>query len=258
MSERLDGRAVTSTIDTSPIDRAATTPLWFQVAGDLRQGISSGRIPKGSRLPTEAELCESYSVSRITVRRAMAELSSQGLVTMVQGRGTYVSSAPLTAGVRSARTSFSEEMGRMGRRPGSRLISVSLGRATEDVAARLEVEPEDEVVVVKRLRLGDAVPVGVQTAYLPARLAAGLQDMELENRSLYVVLSEHFHLVAVSAVETFRVRGASREEAALLDIRRGDCVFNVERVTRSRSGPFETVDSAMRGDMYEVQLFLRS
>ena len=72
------------------IDPAALRLLWEQVADDIRGDIQSGSLPPGARLPAEQELADLYGVARVTIRRAIAELREEGLITVMRGRGTYV------------------------------------------------------------------------------------------------------------------------------------------------------------------------
>jgi GntR family transcriptional regulator len=72
------------------INHRAPRLLWLQLADDLRAEIDSGDLPPGARLPSEAEMAEQYGVSRDTVRRATAELASDGLLVVLHGRGTFV------------------------------------------------------------------------------------------------------------------------------------------------------------------------
>jgi GntR family transcriptional regulator len=238
--------------------RGRPVPLWYQIETDVKAKITSGEFTPGSRLPSELELCEAYGVSRITVRHAIANLVAQGLVVLNRGKGTYARDTTLTAGVRAATTSFTEEMHLLGRSASSRVLSLGISAATGSIASSLGLRSGQPVVVIKRLRLGDGEIVGLQTAHIPAHLVPGLETADLENESLYGVLEERYGIVAVDAVETFRVRRATAEEAELLRIEGDDSVFSVSRVASSRTGPFEAVDSAMRGDRYQVRLFLRA
>ncbi|MEE1274075.1 MAG: GntR family transcriptional regulator [Olegusella sp.] len=72
------------------LDEESLTPLYQQVMEKIKRGIESGAYATGEKIPSEAELSEMYSVSRITVRRAVEELVEQGLLTKRQGKGTYV------------------------------------------------------------------------------------------------------------------------------------------------------------------------
>ena len=73
-----------------PLDNTISTPLFQQLANTLRTAIETGEYPAGSRLPTENELCQKYSVSRVTVRKALDELSHSEFLVRKPGKGTFV------------------------------------------------------------------------------------------------------------------------------------------------------------------------
>ena len=72
------------------INHRAPRLLWLQVADDLRADIASGALGRGAKLPSEAEMADQYGVSRDTIRRATSELAGEGLLVILQGRGTFV------------------------------------------------------------------------------------------------------------------------------------------------------------------------
>ena len=72
------------------LDREGPVTLWRQVADDITRMIDTGELPSNQRLPSEADLTEVYGVARVTVRRAIRELVDAGRLTVVQGRGTFV------------------------------------------------------------------------------------------------------------------------------------------------------------------------
>ncbi|MGF3026738.1 GntR family transcriptional regulator [Methylobacterium aquaticum] len=82
--------------------------LWAQVARDLTAGITTGRFPIGSLLPTELELCEHYGASRHTVRTAIRQLQDQGLVSRKKKAGTRVEAAAPTSGYRQSLASLED------------------------------------------------------------------------------------------------------------------------------------------------------
>lgn len=73
------------------VNHSAPRLLWEQVAQDLAADIDSGELAPGSKLPTELELADLYGVARVTIRRAIKELTEHHLVTVIHGRGTFVS-----------------------------------------------------------------------------------------------------------------------------------------------------------------------
>jgi len=243
-------------------DRRRPEPLWHQVEQSLRGEIEAGRWPSGSRIPGESELTSMLGVSRITVRHALANLETAGLLRREHGRGTFVRSARLVAGTR-ALTSFTHEMAALGVAVDSRLIDITTVEAAPDVAEALELAPGDPVVLVRRLRIGGGRPVGVQNAHLRADRVTGLAAADLDpggpaGGSLYVVLQQRFGIVAVDASEVFRVAGATAADAALLELSPATPVFLVERCTSDGRGPFEFTQSTMRGDRYEIRTTLRA
>lgn len=79
------------------IEHGGAKLIWQQVADDIERDIASGRLAAGAKLPSELEAASQYGVSRITVRRAVKELAERDLLTVVHGRGTFVSESEAPA-----------------------------------------------------------------------------------------------------------------------------------------------------------------
>lgn len=239
------------------VDPSAPLPLYHQVEMAVRERISSGEWAPGTQIPPEDQLCEQFRVSRVTIRHALRNLVAQGLLDRERGRGTFVRDTTLTAGARGL-TSFSAEMEALGLKAGGRTLSAAVQPAGADIAGALELEPDEPVVAIRRLRTGDGRPVGVQTAYLPADRFPELEALPLDGRSLYAVLRDQYGVTPAEAIETFRIAHVSESDAELLQVEAGACAFAVERLTSDAHQPFEFVRSMMRGDRYRVRLVLRN
>ncbi|RUU55455.1 GntR family transcriptional regulator, partial [Mesorhizobium sp. M2C.T.Ca.TU.009.01.2.1] len=172
-------------------------------------------------------------------------------------RGTFVRSATLVAGTREL-TSFTQEMGNIGVVAGSRLLDCSLTTANAAAAGALEIEEGDPIVRIRRLRLGNNEPIGIQTAQLSAARVPGFLDAGLLKGSLYEALERQYGIVPVEARENYRVGAVSVADAELLDLPAGSPAFVVERITIDERGPFEFTVSVMRGDRYEIRSTLRA
>lgn len=166
------------------------TPLGRQIAEDLRRRIVAGEFEPGSRLPSEAELCEEYRVSRVTVRTAAKALEGQGLVDIRHGSGMYVVDfgGQIRSGLQELRsiTSTIEEAGL-----DAEVHRVSLTRraATETEAQRLDLAPRArEVVVVHREIKAAGEIVAVSIDALPANLVPAREDATLGEGSVFAVL----------------------------------------------------------------------
>jgi GntR family transcriptional regulator, phosphonate transport system regulatory protein len=147
--------------------RTGGVALWRQIADDLERAIVQGELPTGARLPGEVDIATRFSVNRHTVRRALAELSSRGLVRAARGSGTYVEPTRLPYPIH-AHTRFSEIVGAAGRQAGGRLVGSAVEEASEHVARRLAITPGERVIRLDILRSVDRVPVSIGTTWLPA------------------------------------------------------------------------------------------
>jgi GntR family transcriptional regulator len=227
-------------------------PRYYQLVEILRENIADGTYKAHQPIPSERQLETIYSVSRTTIRQAIDLLVRQGFLYREHGRGTFVSPQKLQKGI-SELTSFSEDMKQRGLEPGQKILEVGYIEPPENVCQHLEL-PEDcqRVLRIERLRLGDGVPMGIQTSYynLPEGQTITLQDLE-ENGSIYRILQEKFHLIPTEADETLEVTLATPHEAALLQIEPGSPLLLSERTTYSQfRRVIEFVKILYRGDRY--------
>ncbi len=238
--------------DVPPLDRNRPEPLWHQAEQALRVAIADGTWADGAQLPNEAKLSEMLGVSRITVRHALRNIEESGLLRREHGRGTFVRSSTVIAGVRGL-TSFTQEMSDRGLVVGSRVLEIGEVPATDEIADALEVAVGAPVCKIKRLRAGNNLPIGLQTAHLPVSRVPGLATMQGPLLSLYDMLRTQFGIVPQEAREIYRVGSATEEDAALIDVPPGSPVFIVRRIASDSQGPFEFTVSTMRGDRYEIR-----
>ena len=248
------GAVAESQIFVKP-DRGRAEPLWHQAETALRAMIEQGEWPAGSQIPNEDRLGAMLGISRITLRHALRNLEEAGLLRREHGRGTFVRSATMVAGARGL-TSFTSEMHSLGMAVGTRVLSAELVQATPDIVDALDLQAGAQVLRLRRLRLGNDKPIGIQTAHLPAERVPGLASEASAIQSLYATLQSHFGIVPVRANEVYRVGTVAPEDADLLQLAAGTPAFVVERVTHDSHGPFEFTVSTMRSDRYEIRATL--
>jgi GntR family transcriptional regulator len=238
------------------LDRDAPIPLYHQIKRVILSEIESGRWKFDQQLPTEDELSARFEVSKITVRQALRELSNLGYVRREQGRGTFVQRPKLEEGPREL-TSFTEEMGRHGLVATSRVLDQGSVLAREEVASALGIRTGDPVFRLRRLRLADKEPMGIQTAYVAMAAVPGIDQVRFDDGSLYELLRSRYSLYPVRARETHVAVLVGGEEASLLGLAPGSPALAAERVTYGSDGrPLEYVSSIMRGDRYKIVLEL--
>ncbi len=189
--------------------QTARTPLARQIAEDLRRRIVAGEFSPGSRLPSEADLCEHYRVSRVTVRTAAKSLESQGLVDIRHGSGMFVVDfgGQIRSGLQELR-SITETIEELGLNAKVRRVSLTRRQADENECARLDLNDDDEIVAVHREILADDEVVAVSIDAIPAHLVPAGEDASLGNGSVFAVL-DRIGLTPMRALaEIHAVRGS--------------------------------------------------
>ncbi len=226
-------------------------PKYIQLANILRDKIAAQQYRPGDRIPAEADLCAEYSVSRITVREAINKLVQESYLNRQQGKGTFVMPQKLRRNI--ARVySFSADMREMGIAPSSRVLDVTREEAEDFAAERLRLPDSNRiVVVVKRVRLANDIPVLIETTTVPDFLCPGLADKDLARGSLYQCFAEDYQLKIHHAEETYESIILSRKDAQLLGCAgRPVAAFSLQRVAYLENGvPVELTRSVGRGDM---------
>lgn len=228
----------------------SASPLYRQLMQRIRADIASGVYPVHSRIPSEAELGESYQVSRVTVRKALAELTREGLLRRMQGKGTYVCVPRLKSNLKDV-TSFHEACLMMGCTPGTRVISGCSVHVEDDVRESLGLVGNETIEIV-RLRMADGNPVMLETNRFAPRYASLLHE-DLTG-SLYHLLSKQ-GIEAASGVHEISLCYATAQQAKLLDVEVGAALLQLNQVIFDQHGaPLHTSHQVIRGDRFTFRI----
>jgi GntR family transcriptional regulator len=239
-------------VDSLNLDRQSAVPLYYQIEQHILLHIRSGRFKPGKPLPSEEVISKRLGVSRMTARQALKGLCNSGVAYSQRGKGTFVSGIKLEKNFRQVR-SFSEEMEARGSHPHSKLISADVVPAGEEAAEALHLLPREKLIRVRRVRIADTVPMGVESTCVPLSLCPDLLGKFDPNSSLYRTLSEVYKIHIAQADEVVEAGLASAEEARLLRITKGSPVFLFTRTSYVEGGkPVEHVKSTFRGDRYKI------
>jgi len=207
------------------------------------------------KLPSERELCEIYDVSRMTVRQALLELEREGYIYKLHGLGSFVSPKTYNQNLDKL-YSFTEEMKKLGKTPESIVLAFETVPPTQKIAKRLNIEIDEMVHKVTRLRLADKEPLIYEISYLPERYLHGLTKEHLEAKPMYDVFRDEFQIVITRAIEKFSVTRTRDEEAKWLEVKKGDPAMLIKRQLYSNEKVCEYTTSIAKGDkfVYTVEL----
>ncbi|MBV8743090.1 MAG: GntR family transcriptional regulator [Sinobacteraceae bacterium] len=229
-----------------PLDEASSQPLYQQLQRALREASEKHLLGPDDALPAERDLAVEFAVSRITVRKAIDGLVSEGLLVRRQGSGTFV-----LARVEknfSKLTSFSEDMRARGRTPRSVWLQRSAGTVTPEESLTLRSSPGTPVFRFHRIRFANDAPMSLEYATILASCLPGLESVE---SSLYEAL-EHAGNRPVRALQRLRAVLLSGEQAKLLQAKERDAGLLVERLGFLKDGSAaEFTQSYYRGDIYD-------
>ncbi len=239
------------------VDRNKPAPLYYQLKCILVDLIGDGRLKPKEKLLAESRLAKQHGVSMATVRQALGEMEREGYIVRIQGRGTFVAVSPVDFGP-SHLDSFTLQMEGRGMQPSSKVLEQAVIAAEGELAESMGVRQGAPLFRLKRLRLADGEPMGIQTSHIPLELAPGLELRDFQKeKSLYAVLSDNYGLVPARAHETHTAVALDEEQAQILKAIPGAPALESRRLTLLESGaPMELVFSLLRGDRHRVVLEL--
>jgi GntR family transcriptional regulator len=228
------------------LDEASRLPLYQQLQRALRQAIESHVLGPDDALPPERDLAADFSVSRITVRKAIEGLVGEGMLVRRQGSGTFVC-ARVEKNF-SKLTSFSEDMRARGRNPRSVWLRKAAGTVTPEESLTLRSSPGTPVYRFHRIRFADDAPMALEYATI---LASCLPSLEAVESSLYSALEEAGNR-PVRALQRLRAVLFTAEQAELLQAKEKGPGLLVERLGFLQDGrAAEFTQSFYRGDIYD-------
>ncbi|MDV6331275.1 GntR family transcriptional regulator [Asticcacaulis sp. 201] len=194
-----------------PPFQASSGPLYVQLERILRSAILDGRLSDSDALPPERDMAEQYGVSRLTVRKALSDLQSEGLLTRRRGCGTFVSAKPRVEGNLSA---FQEDLVTSGQGTHSVWLERGIDRVTPDESMTLGVAPGTQVYRFRRLRFKETRPVAIEHSVL---LLSCLTTEAAVEGSIYAAMHKSGN-GPVRALQRIRAVLLQGNDAHMLDV----------------------------------------
>jgi len=205
-----------------------------EVRQGLLQDLTDGVIRVGTKLVNEQELATRFDVSRLTVREAVAALVTAGYLERRHGSGTYVVGLPGPSHALDATLSYTHMIAQAGMKPGMQILEIETRPATDNEIQDLDLEPDELVRRLERLRTADGRPVIYSVDIVPERFIVGVANKRF-NRSLYDLLATIGEPV-VSANAILLPVIADRQLASLLDVKVGSALQQINEVDFNKNG----------------------
>lgn len=209
------------------IDRDSFMPAYYQLAQILERKIKSGELEPGSLIPSEAELSETFGISRVTVRKGIALLVEAGLVDPIQGKGTFVAIPKLDRATFPI-SRLEEELGKRGIECETRLVEAKVIPASSDLSGRLGVEPGAKVLYIKRLFFADGEPIGYEKKYLLYEKGRPILEAEIGYSPFPDLVAKHSSGIPTRNQVAVYAVALDDEGAEMLGIEPGLPVFRIE------------------------------
>lgn len=235
--------------------RSRGIALYHQLEVELIELINKGELKENDKLPSEREICDQYSVSRTTARQAIGELERKEYVYKVHGKGTFVSPKVYKQQLLKF-YSFTEEMKKLGKKPSSEVLGFKLIKASEKIALKFDMDEEENIYEILRLRIADDIPMMLEFTYLPEARFSDLQENMLRERPMYDVFKEKYNVSITKAKESFKPILINKNDAKILNVEDGTAAMKIERLTYENENVIEYTVSIARGDKFEYNVIL--
>ena len=228
-------------------------PAHARIGSWLEHLIVSGALQLGDRLPSEVDIAARLGVSRMTLRQALGDVESKGLLDRRRGRlgGSFVAQPRFDFSLVGL-PGFTEQMRRAHVEAGARVVRASTSTPDADVRTALKLRRGAQAHEVLRVRSANGEPITLEETYLPAGVFPGLLDLDLTD-SLYLLMERDYGHPPYAADEVIEPVKATPQQAELLGIAPDDSLLLITRTSYAADGlPVEFARDYFRPDRTRV------
>jgi GntR family transcriptional regulator len=229
-----------ATAAVEPLRRSpeeGSSPLWAQLKARVLEMISTRNLAAHDQLPSEAELCRAFGVSRTVVREALNQLVMERRVYKMQGKGSFVAEPTMHQDFIGTTISFTTDFVGTSQIVSRRVLLHDLRTATPEEARKLNLAEDDlRLVTLDRILCVDEEPRTRVTALIRANAAPGFETFSMENRSLYETLRRRYGIILIRAERWIEALNADAENAGLLDVDPGSPLLGIESISYDQTG----------------------
>lgn len=233
--------------------KPTATPGVDRAYRGVLERLRSGEFPPGSRLPGERSLAQMLGVSRETLRTSLALLAAEHWIDSSYKRGWFVRHDAVSEPPNTL-LSFTEMAAARGATAQSTVIDTVVRPSTFEEAEDLRIVPSASVIDISRVRSMEHVPICLDRVVIRHDRVPGLEDLDLEDRSLYELLRERFGIQVARSSYVVSAELMEERAAMLLDVAPGSAALVAKEITESTAGePVLTSTLVYRGGAYQFK-----
>ncbi|MBP1992138.1 GntR family transcriptional regulator [Paenibacillus eucommiae] len=240
------------------IDKFGPEPLYVQVQNWIQTKIANGDWKPKEKLPAEADLAVSLSISRGTVKQALKNLVDEGILVQIHGKGTFVVGKQIESSLAERLVSIAETMYENERDFTTSVLDVQLVEANAQIKVSLKLEPDEKIYAIQRLRFLEGTPVVFLENYLSARKFPNLDRFDFSKNTLFSIIENDYKVVIDWGKRSFVAKSADDRTADMLQIEKGTPVIFLEQVIYSEADmPIECSRIWIRSDQIKLTSILK-
>ncbi len=239
------------------INRESGTPVYLQIAYNIRKKIVDNYYKKDDKIPTEDDLATLYGVSRMTARNAVTHLVDEGYVYRIHGKGAFVLNSKLNRNLNKL-NNFYQDIEKLGLSPSAKVIDFIERLPNQKEQNVLSIQRTEKVYDVKRIRYVDKAPLGLQNFIVPKKLVPNLPNIDIETESFYEYLEEVGYPLykADQKMESIYAPDIAEKIGVSLE---NNPFFFFERISYTKDNtPVELLYSYFHGENYSFNITLYS
>ncbi len=235
-----------------PASARIRIPAYARIQAAIQKRIESGELKPGDPVDSERLLARTYGVSLMTARHALVTLEREGMVERKRGSGTFVAPPKIHF---NKLMSFTEQLAERSLPSASKVICLKIVDNEQEIAARLALPAQGQLIKLERLRVGAGEPFAVETCYFSAADFSGLSRTALERGSLFALLNREYDIEIGHADEEIDAMLPDKVTAKLLAIGRDQPVMRIRQTIFSNRGrPTIYVLGLYRADRHVLRI----
>lgn len=199
------------------LNKQVPMPLWYQVKESILENIGFGIYVEEKPLPSEKLLCDEYKVSVITIRKAMDELSKEGVLVKKQGKGTFLRPGKFERKLNTF-YGFSQDILNQGSKPARKIISFELKKPKKNILKELGRENIETIYEIRTLTLADNVPIILSKFFIPSDYIPNLSKEDMSDKSIYFILKDKYNIKLKQEFWTIEATILDEYESKLLEV----------------------------------------